>query len=96
MRSKQDLLRAIVDETTSTVLSDFWRVTAQGGPETRLREATRVYAHRHTTHRREALVVNRDTDALDEPYRSRFQRRRRDHEHAFRAVIAGTVSAGTH
>ncbi len=94
MRSKQDLLRAIVDETTATVLEEFHRVTANGDWETRLREATRVYAYRHATHRREALVVNRDTDSLDEPHRSRLQSRRRQHEHAFRAIIAGGAAAG--
>ncbi|WIY01208.1 TetR/AcrR family transcriptional regulator [Amycolatopsis mongoliensis] len=94
MRSKQDLLRAIVDETTATVLEEFHRATADGDWETRLREATRVYAYRHATHRREALVVNRDTDSLDEPHRSRLQSRRREHEHAFRAVIASGAAAG--
>ena len=94
MRSKQDLLRAIVDETTATVLSDFRRATADGDWVTRLYAATRVYAYRHATHRREALVVNRDTGSLDEPYRGRFQDRRRQHEHAFRTVIASGAQAG--
>ncbi|GAB3147255.1 TetR/AcrR family transcriptional regulator [Amycolatopsis sp. NPDC004378] len=94
MRSKQDLLRAIVDETTATVLEEFHHATADGGWETRLREATRVYAYRHATHRREALVVNRDTDSLDEPHRGRLQSRRREHEHAFRAIIASGAAAG--
>lgn len=94
MRAKQDLLRAIVDETTATVLDDFHRATAAGDWETKLREATRVYAYRHATHRREALVVNRDTGSLDEPHRTRFQNRRREHEHAFRALIAGGVKDG--
>lgn len=94
MRAKQDLLRAIVDETTATVLDDFHRVTADGDWETKLREATRVYAYRHATHRREALVVNRDTGSLDEPHRSQFQARRREHEHAFRALISGGVKDG--
>lgn len=94
MRSKQDLLRVIVDETTATVLDEFHRATADGNWERRLREATRVYAYRHATHRREALVVNRDTDSLDEPHRSRLQNRRRQHEHAFRAIIACGAASG--
>lgn len=94
MRAKQDLLRAIVDETTATVLADFRRVASDGDWADRLGAATRVYAYRHATHRREALVVNRDTDSLAEPHRSVFQDRRREHEHAFRAIIAAGAEAG--
>ncbi|MEV0067004.1 TetR/AcrR family transcriptional regulator [Amycolatopsis sp. NPDC050768] len=95
MRSKEDLLRAIVDCTTAAVLDDFERVTGEDGDwPTQLARATRVYAFRHATHRREALVVNRDTDCLGEPHRTRFQDRRRRHEHAFRRIIAGGVDAG--
>ena len=57
-----------------------------------LRRAARVYAHRHATHRREALVVNRDTGSLEEPARTTMQARRREHEHALRAVIAAASS----
>jgi len=39
-------------------------------------------------------VVNRDTGSLDEPARSELQDRRREHEHALRAVIARGVDAG--
>jgi AcrR family transcriptional regulator len=95
MRSKQELLSVIVDRTTAGVLEDFERAIAKSGdPVERLREATRVYAHRHATHRREALVVNRDTGSLDEPERARLQDRRREHEHAFRAIIADGVERG--
>ncbi|MET7990160.1 TetR/AcrR family transcriptional regulator [Amycolatopsis sp. NPDC005232] len=95
MRSKEDLLRAIVDRTTAAVLDDFERVTGEDGDwPTQLARATRVYAFRHATHRREALVVNRDTDCLGEPHRTRFQDRRRRHEHAFRGIIARGVDAG--
>jgi AcrR family transcriptional regulator len=95
MRSKQDLLRAIVDTTTAGVLRDFTQAIARdAGPADQLREATRVYAHRHATHRRQALVVNRDTDCLDEPHRGEFQARRRDHEHAFRSLISAGVTGG--
>ncbi|QRP46339.1 TetR/AcrR family transcriptional regulator [Amycolatopsis sp. FDAARGOS 1241] len=95
MRSKEDLLRAIVDRTTAAVLEDFERVTGEDDDWTgQLARATRVYAFRHATHRREALVVNRDTDCLGEPHRTQFQARRRRHEHAFRAIIACGADAG--
>ncbi len=95
MRSKHELLEAIIDATTAGVLDDFHAVRAEGGePAEVLRRASRVYAYRHATHRREALVVNRDTSSLDEPVRSTMQARRREHEHALRAVIAEGVDQG--
>lgn len=95
MSSKQDLLRAIIDRTTAGVLADFAAAVAEtDDPAEQLRGATRVYAYRHATHRREALVVNRDTGSLEEPHRSQLQERRREHEHAFRAIIAAGVQAG--
>jgi AcrR family transcriptional regulator len=95
MRSKHELLEAIIDATTAGVLDDFHAVRAEGGePPEVLHRAARVYAYRHATHRREALVVNRDTSSLDEPVRSAMQARRREHEHALRAVIADGVELG--
>ncbi|MGD9989665.1 TetR/AcrR family transcriptional regulator [Pseudonocardia sp.] len=95
MRSKHDLLRVIVDRTTAAVLADFHgAVEGVGDPAEKLRRATRVYAYRHATHRREALVVNRDTGSLEEPHRTQLQERRREHEHAIRALIADGKRAG--
>ena len=95
IRSKQQLLQIIVDGTTSAVLQVFHLVVSRtDDPSDQLWRATEVYAYRHATHRREALVVNRDTTSLEEPYRSQFQSRRREHEHAFRAIIARGVSEG--
>ncbi|MEJ2860678.1 TetR/AcrR family transcriptional regulator [Actinomycetospora flava] len=95
MGSKHDLLLRIVDRTTAGVLDDFHRVLDPDDPPAeQLRRATRVYAHRHATHRREALVVNRDTSSLSEPAFGEMQARRREHEHALRAVIARGVEAG--
>ncbi|GAY08856.1 TetR/AcrR family transcriptional regulator [Pseudonocardia sp. N23] len=95
MRSKHDLLLVIVDRTTAAVLADF-REAVEGveDPVERLRRATRVYAFRHATHRREALVVNRDTGSIEEPHRTELQQRRREHEHAVRALITEGVDAG--
>ncbi|MHA6795445.1 TetR/AcrR family transcriptional regulator [Pseudonocardia bannensis] len=96
MRSKQELLQRIVSDTTEGVLEDF-RLAVEGvaDPVERLRRATRVYALRHATHRREALIVNRDTTSLDEPARSEQQELRRRHEHALRGIITEGVAAGT-
>jgi AcrR family transcriptional regulator len=95
MRSKHELLESIVDTTTAGVLEDFHAVRDEGGdPAAVLYRAARVYAHRHATHRREALVVNRDTSSLEEPVRATMQARRREHEHALRAVISEGVEEG--
>ncbi|WP_433038029.1 TetR family transcriptional regulator [Actinomycetospora sp. CA-053990] len=95
MDSKHELLRTIVDRTTAGVLADFHEaVDPDDPPVEQLRRAAEVYAHRHATHRREALVVNRDTGSLEEPARSDLQARRREHEHALRAVIARGVAQG--
>lgn len=95
MRSKQDLLEAIVGRTLDGVLDDF-RIAVDGlsDPVERLRRAIRVYALRHATHRREALVVNRDTTSLPEPARIRMRERQRDHERAVRAIISDGIGPG--
>jgi AcrR family transcriptional regulator len=88
MRSKQELLETIVDRTLQAVLTDFaMAVEGQEDPVERLRRATCVYALRHATHRREALVVNRDTGSLPEPGRSEMRERSREHERAIRSLI---------
>jgi AcrR family transcriptional regulator len=95
MRSKQDLLEAIVGRTVEAVMADF--ATAVGelsDPAERLRRAVRVYALRHATHRREALVVNRDVASLPVPARDRMREWQREHERAVRAIIADGVASG--
>ena len=95
MRSKHELLRTIVDRTTAGVLADFHAaVDDLTDPVERLRRASLVYALRHATHRREAIVVNRDTASLAEPHRTELQNRRREHEHALRKIISDGVAAG--
>ena len=95
MRSKQDLLEAIIGPTVDGVLDDFrTAVDDLSDPVERLRRAIRVYALRHATHRREALVANRDTTSLPEPARTRVRQRERDHERAVRAIVSDGVGTG--
>ncbi|WP_224391012.1 TetR/AcrR family transcriptional regulator [Pseudonocardia sp. ICBG1293] len=95
MRSKHELLETIVGDTVRGVLDDFHRATAdRDTPLDRLYHGVLVYSRRHATHRREAIVVNRDTSSLDEPVRSQMQALRREHEHAIRSIIADGVDAG--
>ena len=95
MKAKQDLLRDIVSETTEQVWADYEQsvVGVQDVVE-RLRRATRVYALRHATHRREALIVNRDIASLEEPARSDVLELRRRHARAVRDLIEEGARAG--
>lgn len=88
MKAKQDLLRHIVSETTEQVWADYEEAVGEVDDVVeRLRRATRIYALRHATHRREALIVNRDIASLEEPARSRVLELRRRHAGAIRALI---------
>ena len=65
--SKQELLRGILVTTTEQVWSDFETAVAGVTDVTeRLRRAVVTYALRHALHRREALIVNRDVESLEE------------------------------
>lgn len=95
MRSKHELLETIIGDTVRGVLDDFYRATeSRDDPLDRLFHAVLVYSRRHATHRREAIVVNRDTSSLDEPARSAMQNLRREHEHAIRSIISDGVTSG--
>ncbi|WP_308819388.1 TetR/AcrR family transcriptional regulator [Pseudonocardia alni] len=95
MRSKHELLETIVGDTVRGVLDDF-RCATEGrdDPLDQLYHAVLTYSRRHATHRREAIVVNRDTSSLDEPARSVMQDLRREHEHALRSIIADGMATG--
>ncbi len=93
--SKQELLAQIVLPLSQEVLDDLAAATDGVGPVAeRLGAAVRVYALRHAVQRREALVLNTDVAALDEPWRSRVLDLRRRHERAIRDLIVEGVDAG--
>ncbi|WP_020661369.1 TetR/AcrR family transcriptional regulator [Amycolatopsis benzoatilytica] len=95
MKSKQDLLRDIIADTTEQVWADYEQaVHGVGDVVERLRRAARVYALRHATHRREAIIVNRDVDSLEEPVRSEVLELRRRHACAIRDLIEEGVREG--
>ncbi|MFI5607416.1 TetR/AcrR family transcriptional regulator [Amycolatopsis sp. NPDC051903] len=95
MRAKQDLLRDIVADTTEQVWADYEQaVEGVDDVAERLRNATRVYALRHATHRREALIVNRDIASLEEPARGEVLELRRRHAQAIKDLIEEGVKAG--
>lgn len=96
MRSKHELLVAIIAETTERIWRDYeTAVAGLDDPAECLRRAVRVYALRHATHRREALVVNQDVRSLEEPARGDVLALRRRHEHAIRRLIEWGVERGT-
>ncbi|WIV54063.1 TetR/AcrR family transcriptional regulator [Amycolatopsis nalaikhensis] len=95
MKAKQDLLRDVILETSRQVWADHEQaVHGVGDVVERLRRSARVYALRHATHRREALIVNRDVASLEEPVRSEVLELRRRHAHAIRDLIEEGVAAG--
>jgi len=95
MRSKHDLLLTLINRGVTGVLEDFRAATAgRDDPRDRLCQATFVYALRHATDPRRAIVVNRDTTSLEEPHRAAMQAKRREHEHALRGIIEDGVAAG--
>lgn len=95
MESKGSLLREIVLETLHHVVRDFECALAEtSDPAERLRAATAVYAYRHATHRREALVVNQEAIHLEDPDWTVAQQTRRQHENGFRQLIIDGQRAG--
>jgi len=95
IESKQELLRGILLVTTEQVWSDF-ETAVEGVSDVgeRLCRAVVTYALRHAIHRREALIVNRDVESLDQPARSEVMALRRRHERAVREIIVEGVGAG--
>jgi AcrR family transcriptional regulator len=95
IRAKQDLLRDIVTQTTQEVWADY-EAAVDGVDDIveRLRRAARVYALRHATHRREALIVNRDIASLEQPARSEVLELRRRHARAIQGLIDDGVALG--
>jgi AcrR family transcriptional regulator len=88
MASKQQLLAEIIDGTTRAVWADYEAAIAgQADVTSRLRAAAEVYALRHATHPREAVIVNRDVSSLAEPLRTEVRTLRRRHERAIRGLI---------
>lgn len=98
MDSKQAVLAAIIVETTEAVWSDY--VDAVDGIDgadqntKKLRAAVAAYAFRHARHPREAIIVNRDVSALEEPHHAAVMSMRRKHEAAIRQIIIDGSDAG--
>lgn len=88
IESKQQLLAEIIGVTTREVWADYEAaVSDHAGVTAQLRAAAYVYARRHATHPREAVIVNRDVTSLDQPLRGEVIELRRRHERSIRGLI---------
>ena len=95
MESKSALLSEIVLDTSRQVWADYEAaVASEPDVESKMRAAVYVYALRHATHRREALIVNRDISSLEEPALSEVLRLRRRHERAVRSLVEQGMASG--
>ena len=93
--SKQEILREIITDTMDQVLADFEAATAGvNDVADRLRCATEVYVLRHAQHRREALIVNRETQSLEPPARSTARAKQDEYARRFRDLIEEGRAAG--
>ena len=93
--SKHEILREIIIETMDLVLTDF-AVATTGVDDIadRLRRATEVYVSRHAWHRREALIVNRETQSLADPARSVAHSKQDQHARQFQELIEDGLASG--
>ena len=98
MDSKQALLAVIIVETTEAVWSDYADavegIEGPGANTKKLRAAVAAYAYRHARYPREAIIVNRDVSALEEPHHEVVMGLRRQHEAAIRQIIIDGAEAG--
>lgn len=86
--SKYDILCEIISDTMDRVLGDFTDATADvDDVAERLRRAAVVYVLRHAQHRREALVVNHETQNLEDSARSIARAKQVEHVDQFQDLI---------
>ncbi|GAA2339604.1 TetR/AcrR family transcriptional regulator [Dactylosporangium salmoneum] len=95
VKSKQDLLVAVMIETMEALL-DAQRaaVGAGGDPVLRLRRMVEAHVRYHAGHRDQAFVGNREIGNLDPPARDRILAMRATYERTLRGVIEEGRSAG--
>jgi AcrR family transcriptional regulator len=95
VQSKQDLLAEIMIETMTTLIA-AQRTARRTGDDIVVQVRRMVEAHIrfHATHRGQAFVGNREIDNLEQPYRDKVLRLRRQYEHGLRQAIAEGVKSG--
>lgn len=95
VRSKQELLAAIMADTMTQLIAAQTAAIAAGGDEVRMvRRMIEAHVRFHAANREQAFVGNREIDNLEPPHRARVLRLRRRYEHGLRSVIARGSTSG--
>jgi AcrR family transcriptional regulator len=94
VRSKHELLAAIMIETMRELIEGFDRATAVGGRAEQLRAAMEAHVQYHGTHRDEAHVGNREIASLQQPERDEVRELRRQYARRWQALIQAGMDEG--
>jgi AcrR family transcriptional regulator len=94
VRSKHELLAAIMIETMRELIEGFDRATAVGGRVEQLRAAMEAHVQYHGTHRDEAHVGNREIASLQQPERDEVRELRRQYARRWQALIQAGMDEG--
>jgi AcrR family transcriptional regulator len=94
IRSKQQLLVAIMTSTMDELLTAQGAAIAAGGdPAQVMRRMVEAHVRFHAGNREQAFVGNREIDSLEPDSRSNILRLRRKYEHRLRKVISDGVKS---
>ncbi|MFF5229675.1 TetR/AcrR family transcriptional regulator [Dactylosporangium sp. NPDC000521] len=95
VKSKQDLLAAVMVETMEALLDAQRAAAGAGGdPVLRLRRMVEAHVRYHAGHRDQAFVGNREIGNLDQPARDQILAMRATYERTLRGVIEEGCDAG--
>jgi|SRR5690349_1096642 len=94
VRSKHELLAAVMVETMQELIAGFDRATATGGRPEQLRAAMEAHVQYHGTHRDEAHIGNREIASLQQPERDQVRELRRQYARRWQALIQAGIDEG--
>jgi AcrR family transcriptional regulator len=94
VRSKHDLLAAIMIETMQELIEGFDQATVAGGPREQLRAAMQAHVQYHGTHRHEAHIGNREIASLQQPEQNQVRELRRQYARRWQALIQTGIDQG--
>jgi AcrR family transcriptional regulator len=95
VRSKQELLVAIMTETMRDLLDAYDEATQSGSASERLYAAMVAHVRYHGTHRNEAHIGNREIASLQEPDRTVVRKLRRQYARTWQRLIESGVADGS-
>jgi AcrR family transcriptional regulator len=95
LRSKQDLLSAIMVDTMTTLIADqATALRSTTDPVLRVRRMVEAHVRFHAANRERAFVGNRELGSLEPDNRAEVLRLRDRYEHGLRSVIEAGVADG--